>query len=511
MKKLRYILFAMSLTMATTMLAQELAGSQIQKNNKAVSLSADAQLLVGMDVTVPADLEISSSSMLTLTPILVEKGENGANKTLPAIFVYGRNRQLLAERSNKIPADAFEVVRRDNGTAQTVHYTARVPYEKWMNGADLKMMGIISGCANCLKDEDLAQVYPVLLEPYKVQPLIAFVKPEAEVKQRAEKGNAYLDFPVNQTKIYPEYRRNPMELAEINRTINVVKENTDTKITSISLHGYASPEGSYANNTRLAKGRSEALKTYIMKEYGLSADMFTVQSTPEDWAGLRAYVEKNNVANKAKVLEIIDSQMDNLDAKENKIKALDGAMYQALLRDCYPALRHTDYVVHYTVRAYSVDEAKALLKSRPQLLSLEEMYLVAQTYQEGSDEFNIEYFIELIATFLVCLCNQEGSDEFNEVFDIAVRMYPEDSTANINAAAMELKRGNTEQAVRYLQRSNQTNATAQNNQGVYHMLTGDLDKAEACFKKAKELGSAQADGNLEEVRKKREDNAAFGE
>lgn len=486
MKKLRYILFAMSLTMATTMLAQELAGSQIQINNKAVSLSADAQLLVGMDVTVPADLEISSSSMLTLTPILVEKGVNGANKTLPAIYVYGRNRQLLAERANKIPADAFEVVRRDNGTAQTVHYTARVPYEKWMNGADLKMMGTISGCANCLKDEGLAQVYPVLLEPYKVQPLIAFVKPEAEVKQRAEKGNAYLDFPVNQTKIYPDYRRNPMELAEINRTINVVKENTDTKITGISLHGYASPEGSYANNTRLAKGRSEALKTYIMKEYGLSADMFTVQSTPEDWAGLRAYVEKNNVANKAKVLEIIDSQMDNLDAKENKIKALDGAMYQALLRDCYPALRHTDYVVHYTVRAYSVEEAKALLKSRPQLLSLEEMYLVAQTYQEGSDEFN-------------------------EVFDIAVRMYPEDSTANINAAAMELKRGNTEQAVRYLQRSSQTNATAQNNQGVYHMLTGDLDKAEACFKKAKELGSAQADGNLEEVRKKREDNAAFGE
>ena len=486
MKKLRYILFAISLTMATVMVGQELAGSQVQINNKAISLSADAQLLVGMDVIVPANLELSTNSVLALTPILMEKGENGANKALPAIYVYGRNRQLLAERSGKIPADAFEVIRRDNGTAQTVHYTARVPYEKWMNGADLKMMGAISGCASCLKEEDLAQVSPVLLEPYQVKPLIAFVKPEAEVKQRAEKGNAYLDFPVNQIKIYPEYRRNPIELAEINRTINVVKENTDTKITGISLHGYASPEGSYANNTRLAKGRSEALKTYIMKEYGLSADLFTVQSTPEDWAGLRAYVEKNDVANKVKVLEIIDSHMDNLDAKENKIKALDGAMYQALLRDCYPALRHTDYVVHYTVRAYSVEEAKALLKSRPQLLSLEEMYLVAQTYQEGSDEFN-------------------------EVFDIAVRMYPEDSTANINAAAMELKRGNTEQAVRYLERSSKTNAVAQNNQGVYHMLTGDLDKAETCFKKAKELGSAQADGNLEEVRKKREDNAAFGE
>ena len=486
MKSIRYILFAMSLTMAATASAQELAGSQVQIENKAVSLSAEAQLLVGMDVTVPANLNFSTNSMLTLTPILMEKGENGATKTLPAIYVYGRNRHLLTERSGDIPADAFEVLRRDNNKAQTVRYTARVPYEKWMNGADLKMMGTISGCANCLKDDDLAQVSPILLEQYQPQPLIAFVKPEAEIKQRVEKGNAYLDFPVNQIKIYPEYRRNPMELAEINRTINVVKENADTKITGISLHGYASPEGSYANNTRLAKGRSEALKTYIMKEYGLSADMFTVESTPEDWAGLRAYVEKNDVANKAKVLEIIDSEMANLDAKENKIKAIDAAMYQSLLRNCYPALRHTDYVVHYTVRAYSVEEAKALLKSRPQLLSLEEMYLVAQTYQEGSDEFN-------------------------EVFDIAVRMYPEDSTANINAAAMELKRGNTEQAVRYLERSSKTSATAQNNQGVYYLLTGELDKAEACFNKAKELGSPQADANLEEVRKKREDNAAFGE
>ena len=87
MKKLQYILFAMSLTLATTVSAQELAGSQVQISNKAVSLSADTQLLVGMDVTVPADLEFSTNSMLTLTPILMEKGENGANKTLPAMNI----------------------------------------------------------------------------------------------------------------------------------------------------------------------------------------------------------------------------------------------------------------------------------------------------------------------------------------------------------------------------------------------------------------------------------------
>ena len=486
MKSLRYILFAMSLPLAVSVSAQELAGSQVRIDNKAVSLGSDTQLLVGMDVTVPADMKLTTNGVLTLTPILMEKDSTGANKVLPAIYVYGRTRQLVAERTGKIPADAFEVVRRDNGEDQVISYTARVPYEKWMNGSELKMLGTIHGCANCLKEEDMAFVHPILLQRYAPQPLLAFVKPAAEIKNRDEKGNAYLDFPVNKTIIYPDYRRNPFELAEINRTINVVKENTDTEITGIDLHGFASPEGSYANNDRLAKGRSEALKKYIMKEYGLSADMFKVESTPENWEGLRAYVEKSDIAQKDKVLELIDSDIQNLDTKEYRIKALDAKMYNELLRDCYPGLRRTDYVIHYTVRPYSIEEAKALLKTRPQHLSLEEMYLVAQTYEEGSEEFN-------------------------EVFDIAVRMYPEDPIANINAAAMELKRGNVDQAVRYLERSDKASAAGQNNQGVYHLLKGELDKAESCFNKAKELGSEQAGANLEETSKKRADNRAFGE
>lgn len=486
MKSIRYIFLALSLPVAVSMSAQELAGSQVQVDNKAVTLSPDAQLLVGMDVTVPADMKLTANSVLTLTPILMEKDGNGANKTLPAVYVYGRTRQLVAERTGKIPAEAFAIVRRDNGEAQTIRYNARVPYEQWMNGADLKMLGSISGCANCLQEENLVQVTPVLLERYQPQPVIAFVKPEAEVKIRDEKGNAYLDFPVNQTVIYPDYRRNPVELAEINRTLNLVKDNPDTEITGIELHGYASPEGSYANNTRLAKGRSDALKSYIIKEYGLGNALFKVQSTPEDWSGLRAYVEKSDLPQKAQILEIIDSHYNNPDTQEARIKALNANTYQILLRDCYPALRHTDYVIRYTVRPYNVEEAKTKLKTNPKLLSLEEMYLVAQTYEVGSEEFN-------------------------EVFDIAVRMYPEDPTANINAAAMELKRGNVDEALRYLERSDKSSAAAQNNQGVYHLLKGELDQAAACFNQAKASGAEQAVANLEEVRKKREDNAAFGE
>lgn len=100
------------------------------------------------------------------------------------------------------------------------------------------------------------------------------------MKNRAEEGRAYLDFPVNQMKIYPDYHRNPSELAAIKHTVDVVKNDVNTTITEIAIVGYASPEGRYAANARLAQGRAEALKSYVMNEYGFKADLFKVNSVP---------------------------------------------------------------------------------------------------------------------------------------------------------------------------------------------------------------------------------------
>ena len=172
--------------------------------------------------------------------------------------------------------------------------------------------------------------------------------------------------------------------------------------------------------------------------------------------------------------------------KEERIKALDGGkVYAALLQDCYPALRHSDYTVRYVVRGFDVEEAKQIIKLRPQQLSLQEMFLVAQTYEKGSDEFN-------------------------EVFDVAVRMFPDDPTANINAAAIELQRGDLQQAVRYLDKADAQASATLNNRGVLKLLQGDLDSAESYFKQAQAKGSVEAGANLEEMVNKRKDDAIFG-
>ena len=67
------------------------------------------------------------------------------------------------------------------------------------------------------------------------------------------------------------------------------------------------------------------------------------------------------------------------------------------------------------------------MKTKPQLLSLNELFMVAQTYEVGSKDFN-------------------------EVMELAVRMYPTDETANLSAAAIRRNGGDAEAAKPYLDR-----------------------------------------------------------
>ena len=485
MKLFRYILLA-SFLISGNVFAQETEGGKILVNNQSILIDDNKQVVVTMDITLPGSLDVATDNVFTNTPIL--KDSSGTHvENLPTVWVYGRDRYIIHDRANDIPSDAYTVFKRARHTDQTFDYTTKINYEKWMHGAYLELFSEMKGCAGCKEEENTMYITSAYLERYTVQPKVVFVEPQVEeIKNRTEHGRAYLDFPVNKITIYPEYRRNPDELREIKRTIDVVKNDENVKITGIHIDGYASPEGGYRNNARLAQGRAEALKKYVMGEYEFAEEIFKVTSTPEDWEGLKKYVEENNIADKDEILAIINGlNGENHDAKEAKIKREFPQTYAKLYKEIYPGLRHSDYLVFYTVRAFDIEEAKRIIKERPQQLSLQEMYLVAQTYEHGSAEFK-------------------------EVFDVAVRMFPQDPTANINAAAMELEQGNLNGAVRFLQKSSQNEGATLNNYGVLKLLQGDLDAAESYFKKAQEAGIEEAAANLQEVVKKRKDFEVFG-
>ena len=115
MKLIRYILLIL-LIPATPAGAQALAGGQVQVGNPSILIGDNGQVMIGMDITLPAAMELSSNRVATLTPVLRTQ-DNSANKVLPAIWVYGRTRSIVQQRERSVPSDAYTILHRKNGTA----------------------------------------------------------------------------------------------------------------------------------------------------------------------------------------------------------------------------------------------------------------------------------------------------------------------------------------------------------------------------------------------------------
>lgn len=345
-------------------------------------------------------------------------------------------------------------------------YAISLPYEPWMENASLYLGEDECGCGQVINMKQ----QPLAVADIAWHPALAYLAPKVEtVKSRQLSGHAYLDFPVNKTVIYPDYRRNPSELAKICATIDSVRADNDVRIVQIHIKGYASPEGSYSSNARLAEGRTNALKQYLIDRYALTDTLFNIAFEPEDWQGFRKYVETSNLPDKEEIIQLIDSNED-IDVKERQIRARYPQSYRTLLEDCYPALRHSDYRIDYVIRGFNVDEAKQLIRTRPQNLSLNEMFAVAQTYQPGSDDFKY-------------------------VFDVAVRLYPDSEVANLNAANALLEKGLAQQALPYLMKAGESPEAA-NSRGVAMRILERYDEAIKWLQQADNAGLKEAKTNL---------------
>ena len=348
-----------------------------------------------------------------------------------------------------------------------MRYGAILHYQPWMDAWRLYIDEDLCGCGRPIADSSnlLAENLPLPTTAF-----FAYATPEMEaVKARSVEGRAYLDFPVNKTVIYPDYRNNPKELANILQTINVVKEDANIEITGINIHGYASPEGAYNVNARLAEGRAEALKEYVRCLNNFPNYIFTVESTPEDWSGLIAWLKTCDLDDKEALLDIAQSNLAP-DAKDQRIKKDYPSAYATLLANCYPALRHSDYVVNYVIRPFSVEEAAVILETKPSQLSLYEIYMVANSYPKDSQKFR-------------------------ETLITAATLFPQNKEANLNAANALIEAGELEAVKPFLARaSGLPQATML--EGVLSMWKGDIADARQKFIEAQKAGIAEATDNL---------------
>ena len=430
------------------------------------------RLTVGMNLDLTS-LEVSPNRAVLLTPVLVKDNQV---VELPSVGIYGRNRYYYYMRNGEsMITGKEERSYRASQKPSGVDVSETISYEPWMDGVELMLRRQDYGCCGMILAEEQT-AYAAYQEPPVYRPEFVYVRPEAEkVKNRSLSGSAYIDFVVNRTDIRPDYRRNQVELGKIQATIDSVKNDADITITSVYIKGYASPEGAYTANERLAKGRTESLKAYVQNLYHFDASLMRTASEPEDWEGLEAYVQQSSLPNKQEILDIIHSD-EAPDWKDRTIKRRFPADYRLLLAECYPSLRHSDYEVAYTIRTYTdVEEIKRIFRTSPQKLSLDEFYHLAEQYQPGTEAYD-------------------------EVFETAVRMYPDDAQANLNAANAAMQKGDLKRSAAYLQKAGDS-AEAVYARGVHAALSEDYVVAMEHLASAHARGVQQAQGAMDVIRK----------
>lgn len=420
-----------------------------------------------------SDVKVKSNQAAVFTPLIVN-GEDTVR--LPGVAIYGRNRWYQFERKEEIPISGDgELSFRAGKVKNPIKYSQSVEYDSWMNGSTLKLERVDYGCASCqgpvfYTPTDLAYYRVEIYEPH-YDFKVALVE---AVKTRELSGRAYVDFPVNLVTIYPDYRRNNIELAKIIATIDSVRNDKDITVKLLTIKGFASPEGPYDNNVRLAKGRTEALKNYVQNLYSFPYGFIQTSYEPEDWEGLREYVVNSTLPHRDGILAIIDSNLAP-DPKNSKIQDTYPEEYAYLLQTVYPGLRHSDYRIEYEIRGFNdIAEIAEVMRTNPAKLSLNEMYLLASTYEPGSADYN-------------------------NIMETAVMLYPSEEVAILNAAQAAMQRGDLGAAERYLAKAGAT-ADALYTKGILYGLKGDYNKAIWYLEQAQAKGNPDAADELQKVK-----------
>jgi tetratricopeptide (TPR) repeat protein len=466
--------------------AQHIFENQIPVKIQQLRQVADSvQLVADLDLST---LNIGTERYLLLTPVIVSP--KGKERRMQSLLINGTQRHKSfmrsaeLNRSKRRATDGYhDVIALNKNNRKVYRYRQSIAFESWMRDARMHIVSDLCGCEGFeprVASEKVAN--RIILEgarSYHAYPNVAYLRPEAEmVKSRSESTDVFLDFPVSQSAIIPRFGNNPRELAKIEAIVKELRSDANLHVTGVTITGYASPEGNVGMNSQLARDRAEALRNYLSMRSGIPSHLYRVGNGGEDWDGLAHLVQASYIEPKGAILSIILTYMG--EERKARLKALaGGAVYQRLLHGYYPKLRRVVSRIDYTVRGFNVEETKEIIRTHPQQLSLNEMFLLANTYPEGSKEFM-------------------------EVFEIAVRIFPNDPTANLNAAASALLEKDLEKAERYLHKARKNTPAYYNNLGVLNMLQNNNARAGNLFRHAAEGNLKAASKNLDELKKKEE-------
>lgn len=448
--------------------------------------STDNYLTVSADIVLDS-LRLDKNQQIFITPII--QSGSGASVDLPSVLVNGRNMHISYQRGvlrkfKEIRSrEIAKEVERANGKAQTVDYIARVPMQPWMrsNSASLAFVYDSCGCGTAYA-QSISPAIAIFSNPVSKMQALMLTPEVTELPVEVHEGKARVQFEVNRTELHAEPYvcrsgqriDNRSQLGLIDDSVQYALTDKNVELAGIRLCGYASPESPYRHNEELADGRSRALAEYLAERYQLPKSSVKYSSVPENWAEFRVEVlNSNEISDKEReqLLQLIDEPAatpEDYDRKEKTLKTDPrfARLYRTkILPVWFPRLRATTFAIQTRLKPMSDAELAEVIMATPEKMSLNQMYRFALLYPEGSDDFN-------------------------RVIEIALRHYPSDPTAIINAATAYVNHGEYDRARALLVKAGDT-PEANNLRGIVATADERYDDAARYFEKAGDLPAAR--------------------
>ena len=303
----------------------------------------------------------------------------------------------------------------------------------------------------------------------------AAISPDGFQRINAKKQEAAIKFLIQQAQLrQSELKNNSVQ--EFVRLLNQIsKDREGLKLNDVEVSAYASPDGGFELNDRLAMERQKNTQKYVEQELRkaqLNNASVDAKYTAEDWDGFQELVKASNIQDKDVILRVLSMYKDPQE-REQQIKNISSA-FSELADGILPQLRRSRMIINYESVGRSNEQIQQQLKADPTKLNIEEILYAATLVDERNAR--------------------------EDIYKLATEVYPNDARAYNNIAVMEYAAGNLDAAKKYLEQAQKVNASlpeAAANVGLIALQQGDIQTAENYIAKAIGAnGLAEVLGNL---------------
>lgn len=306
---------------------------------------------------------------------------------------------------------------------------------------------------------------------------------------KAKKQEANIKFLINQANLRKsELKNNSVgEFVKLLKEIN--KDREGLNLQNVEIQAYASPEGGFKFNDKLANKRQNVSEKYVRKEMksaGVEGNL-DAHYTAQDWEGFQQLVQASNIQDKDVILRVLSMYKDPQE-REQQIRNMSEG-FRELADAILPELRRSRLIIHYETIGRNDEQIKAQYNEDAAKLSADELLYYATLEEDAAKKEEIYAKTALLYTndyrplnnLAVMAFNRGDEAKAKELLAQAITKSNNAAEANATLGLIALKNGNVAEAENLIAKA--TDANALNEAlGNLSIAKGNYAQAEEYFK-----------------------------